>query len=160
MSRLTLVTGEQDITMKRHFGAPRELVFEAYSSSDHIKQWWGPRTWPTHYCRMDFRPGGTWHYCMKGPEGQEAWGIADYKEIEEPRRILYVDNFSDRDGSRIPPEGEVTVLFEDDGNGGTNMTWHTVYATAEQRDKVIEMGVEAGAGETLERLEEYLATMR
>ena len=56
MSKLTLVTGARDITMKRHFDAPRKLVFEAYSSCEHIQRWWGPRTWPTEHCRMDFRP--------------------------------------------------------------------------------------------------------
>ena len=75
MHTLQMETGPRDITMRRRFDAPRELVFEAYSSCEHIEQWWGPRSWPVAHCRMDFRPGGTWHYCMKGPEGQEAWAL-------------------------------------------------------------------------------------
>ena len=159
MHTLQMETGPRDITMRRRFDAPRELVFEAYSSCEHIEQWWGPRSWPVAHCRMDFQPGGTWHYCMKGPEGQEAWGIVEYLEIQRPDRMKYRDAFSDKDGNEVPPIGEITVTFEEDGEGSL-LTWHTVYPTAEDRDKVIEMGVEAGAGETLDRLEEYLARAR
>ncbi|HEX5940222.1 MAG TPA: SRPBCC domain-containing protein [Dehalococcoidia bacterium] len=148
-----------ELVATRTFDAPRQLVFAAYSSCDHIKNWWGPRTYPTTFCEMDFRPGGTWRYCMTGPEGDEAWGKGVYSEIVEPERIVYRDYFTDSQGveSAEMPSAAITVEFRQQ-NGRTELVSKTKYDSKEDLQKVLEMGVEEGFAETLDRLEEYLAT--
>ena len=148
-----------ELVATRTFDAPRQLVFAAYSSCDHIKNWWGPRTYPTTFCEMDFRPGGTWRYCMTGPEGDEAWGKGVYSEIVEPERIVYRDYFTDSQGveSAEMPSAAITVEFLQQ-NGRTELVSKTKYDSKEDLQKVLEMGVEEGFAETLDRLEEYLAT--
>lgn len=49
------------LTLERVFNAPRELVFQAFSEAEHLKQWWGPNGWSIPVCNVDFRPGGIWH---------------------------------------------------------------------------------------------------
>jgi uncharacterized protein YndB with AHSA1/START domain len=154
----TELVGDRGIVMTRMFSAPRRLVFKAYSDCDHLNQWWGPRLWPLSYCDLDFRPGGTWHYCMRGPNGEEAWGKAIYREIVEPEQIVYMDAFSDAEGTIVPPESVVTVRFEERAEK-TLLTIRTEFASAADRETVIKMGVEEGMAETLDQLEEHLATL-
>jgi uncharacterized protein YndB with AHSA1/START domain len=147
---------DRELAMERTFDAPRELVFEAWTDADHLKQWWGPRTYPASYCSVDLRVGGAWHYCLRGPEGQEAWGKAMYVEITPPERLVFDDSFSDRDGNIVPPTTRMTLTFED-RDGKTLMRGRSLYASPEDLQKVLEMGVEQGMNETLDRLDEHLA---
>jgi uncharacterized protein YndB with AHSA1/START domain len=162
------MTTENDRTyvMERVFDAPRELVFEAYSTAEHLENWWGPKGWTLPFCEVDFRPGGTWLYCMKGPVGSEdgemmeSWGKAVYQEIIEPERIVYKDTFVDSDGSRVEgtPEMLITVEFVEE-KGKTRLISKTLFESAEQLQQVLEMGMEQGFSETLDRLEAYLANL-
>ena len=71
----------------RVFDAPSRTVFAAWSSCDQLRQWWGPTGWTLPVCEMDFRPGGTWFYGMRSPDGQDAYGLATYERIDEPSLI-------------------------------------------------------------------------
>lgn len=143
--------------MERVFNAPRELVFKAYSDPEYLKQWWGPKGWTLPVCRVDFRPGGVWHYCMQGPDGTEAWGKAIYREIVAPERIVYSDFFSDAEGNTAAgmPESTATVLFTDH-NGKTKVTARVQFASAEDLQTTLDMGMSEGMGETFDRLEALL----
>lgn len=106
---------------------------------------------------MDFRPGGTWHYCMTGPGGAQAWGKATYREIVAPERIVFLDTFSNSAGEDAPgmPAMNTTVEFaEQDGN--TNVTSRTEFGSPDELKSVLDMGVVEGLSETWDRLEEYL----
>lgn len=160
MSKTQVETKGRELTITHVFDAPRKLVFETHSDCKHLKHWWGPRTWPLSYCKMDFRTNGTWHYSMKGPNpGDESWGKVMYKDIKAPERIAYMDYFSDKDGNvnKDLPAGEVTMEFTEQ-NGKTKVTSVVKYPTEVDLKKVLEMGMIEGMSETLDRLEEYLAT--
>jgi uncharacterized protein YndB with AHSA1/START domain len=150
--------------MERVFNAPRALVFEAYSTAEHLKNWWGPKGWTLPVCDINFRPGGVWFYCMRGPaetDYMEGCGKAVYQEIVEPERIVYKDMFVDSDGNHIEgtPEMVITVDFVEE-NGKTRLISKTLFETAEQLQQVLEMGMEQGFTETLDRLEAYLEKER
>lgn len=151
-------TSERELVLTRTFAAPPELVFEAYSSCEHIKNWWGPRSWPVTKCSMDFQVGGTWHYCMQGPDGTEAWSIVTYEEIVPSERIAYRDAFSDEDGTinEALPQTRSSVEFEE-ADGRTVVTIRAVYPTAADLQTVVDMGMIPGITETLDRLDEHLA---
>jgi uncharacterized protein YndB with AHSA1/START domain len=150
-------TGE--LTITRTFNAPREKVFKAWSSSEALKQWWGPRTFPTTYSDLDFREGGHWHYCMTGPDGTQAWGKMVYDEISEPGRIVYTDHFSDKDGNFNTdlPTMKITVEFEELESGKTRLKSYSKFASPADLQKVLDMGMEQGLDETYDKLDEYLA---
>jgi len=155
-------TKENEIIFTRTFNAPRELVFETYTTCEHLMNWWGPRTWPLNYCKMDFRPGGTWHYCMKGPnEGDESWGLAKYKEIKVPEKIIYNDYFSDKEGNinTEMPGLDIIIMFMADGEK-TVLKTVTKVGSKEEVDKLVEMGMIEGFTETWDRLEEHLAEIQ
>ncbi|MCH5584187.1 SRPBCC domain-containing protein [Shimazuella sp. AN120528] len=155
------------LTLERVFDAPRELVFEAYSEAEHLKQWWGPRGWTLTVCNIDFRPGGIWHYCMKCEDknqgdfyGMESWGKAVYEDIIAAEKIVYTDYFSDAEGNEAEgmPSSNITLLFiEQDGK--TKLVTKAKYETPEALQSVIDMGMEQGISETMDRLEEHLQTL-
>ena len=156
-NKLQVETRGGQLILTREFDAPRRKVFQAHTDCKHLKNWWGPRTWPVTYCKMDFRVGGKWHYCMTGPDGTQSWGLAIYKEIVEPERIVYEDHFADKDGNpnkELPSTVARTEFLEKDGK--TVLRSIANYATAEDLQKVLDMGMVGGVTETFDRLEEYL----
>lgn len=157
-SKMQVETTDRELIFTRVFNAPRDLVFETFTDCEHLKNWWGPRQWPLATCEMDFREGGSWSYCMKGPEGQLACGKAVYQQIRRPELIVYEDYFVDEKGNVNDelPKGLVTMEFAPH-EGKTKVTGRTRYADAADLQTVLEMGVVEGMTETLDRLEEHLA---
>lgn len=153
-------TGERDLVMSRVFDAPRDVVFRAFSTSEALAQWWGPKDWTLPVSNLDFRPGGRWHYCMRGPGGEESWGLSTYTEIVEGQRIVHTDAFSNAAGKVAEgmPQMKITIEFTEE-DGKTRVTSRTEFASSEELKKVLDMGVVQGATETWDRLKEYLASV-
>ena len=143
--------------MERVFNAPRELVFEAFSKPEHLREWWGPKGWTLPVCELDFHPGGVWLYCMRGPGGEESWGKAVYQDIQPPEKVSYTDNFVDSDGNVLEgtPQMQITITFETLGDT-TKVTNRAVFGSAEELKSVLDMGMEPGLNETWDRLEAFL----
>lgn len=165
MNKMTLKAEGNTLILERVFPAPRKLVFQAFTDGEMLKHWWGPRGWELTASRMDFRPGGSWHYCMKCMDqaqgdffGMESWGKTVYEEVVDGEKFTGTDYFSDAEGieNRDMPPARIMLLFED-VEGGTKVTNHSVYASAEALKSVIDMGMEQGVTETWDRLEEYVA---
>jgi len=142
----------------RVFDAPSTTVFQAWSSCEHVSQWWGPTGWTLPVCDMDFSPGGTWFYGMRSPEGEDAYGLATYERIVEPSLIAYTDAFADADRTvdATMPVMPITVQFTE-ANGRTTLTSRTLFASAEDVEKVVAGGMEEGLTQTWDRLEAHLA---
>lgn len=164
---ITRVDGKE-FSLERVFDAPRELVFKAFTEAEHLKHWWGPRGWILSECKVDFREGGVWHYCMKCVDpnlgdffGMEAWGKGVYLQIVPDEKIVYMDYFSDAEGNEPEgmPAGEVTLIFEDH-EGKTKVTNRSKYADEESLKTVIDMGMEQGITETWDRLAEHVESIR
>lgn len=159
-SKTMVTTSGKQLHMERLFNAPRQLVFEAWSKPDYLARWWGPKGWTLPVCKVDFRAGGSWHYCMRGPEGEESWGKAIYHQIVVPERIVYSDYFSDAAGtlSDQMPVGTTTMTFIE-LDGKTKVIGESEYPAAADLEKVIQMGMLEGMNESLNRLEEALAAL-
>lgn len=150
---------EQEILITRTFNAPRDVVWQMWTKAEHLQNWWGPEGWTLPVCEIDFRPGGSWFYCMQeGSDGMQSCGKATYLEIDAPERLVYEDAFTDADGNPLVemPVGHITIEFEE-ANGKTTVLNTVRYPSKADRDAVIEMGMEAGIDQTFNRLEAYLA---
>jgi uncharacterized protein YndB with AHSA1/START domain len=124
--------GTRDLTIARTFDAPRALVWKAWTDPEHFKRWWGPKDFTAPAVTMDVRPGGRYHWCMRGPDGRHYWTTGVYRDVLEPERLSYTDSFADADGNVVsasyygmaddfPLETLVTVTFEERA-GKTHMT--------------------------------------
>jgi uncharacterized protein YndB with AHSA1/START domain len=144
-------------TMERVFAAPRERVFAALSSCEALTRWWAPAPWTLSACEMDFRVGGTWLYCMKGPDGSETWGKEVYEEIVAPERIVALDSFADAEGRTNPDLPSQRFRFEliDEG-GATRLRNTAFYERIEDLETVLAMGMEEGSTASWDQLEVVL----
>ena len=158
-------TEERTFTIEQLFDAPRTLVWQAWSDCEHLRHWWAPAGWQLPVCKIDFREGGTWHYCMRGPgpdgEEMESWGYTVYHEIVEPERIVSVDAFADEAGniSEEMPKLNVTVTFTET-DGQTKVVSRTEFATAAELETVIKMGMEEGVTQSWDQLDAHLAQLQ
>ncbi|MFW5941962.1 MAG: SRPBCC domain-containing protein [Chloroflexota bacterium] len=161
-NKLTVERDDRVLILTRIFEAPRELVFTTFSDCEHLKHWWGPEGWTLPVCEMDFRPGGKWHYCMRGPDGEESWGLTVYREIVAPERLVYTDSFSDEEGNTVDsmPSMLITVEFAEHDGNRTKITSRTEFASVEELESVVEMGAVEGMNQTWDRLDDYLATRK
>lgn len=162
------VENDRVLVLEREFDAPNFLVFKMYKEPEHLKHWWGPRGWDLPVCKIDFKVGGVWLYCMKCVDksqghfyGMEAWGKAIYKEIGEPSQLVYRDFFCDAEGTANPnlPSAEVKVEFIDI-NGKTKLVSRGEYASPEALKTVMDMGMLEGIGQSWDRLEERLKSIK
>jgi uncharacterized protein YndB with AHSA1/START domain len=125
-------TDDREMVITRIFDAPRELVWKAWTEPEHVMRWWGPKDFTSPVCKIDFRVGGSYLYCMRSPEGQDFWSTGVYREIVPMERIVCTDSFADEEGNVVPAthygmspdfplELQVTVTFEEH-DGKTKMT--------------------------------------
>lgn len=158
----------EDFILTRVFDAPRDLVWQAWTDPARMAKWWGPKGFELDIAKFDLRPGGTFHYCMKGPDGFQMWGKFVFREIAAPGRLVYVLSFSDRNGNTTrhpmspdwPLEMLNTVSFDDVG-GKTKLTIVTsaINATESERKTFVagHKSMHGGFKGTLDKLEELLA---
>src|SRR5215467_4580736 len=71
----------REVVVSRLLDAPRELVFKAWSEPRLLLRWWAPTDCVALFCRVDLRPGGAFHYCVRERTGRDSWGIGTYREI-------------------------------------------------------------------------------
>jgi uncharacterized protein YndB with AHSA1/START domain len=141
---------DNEILLTRVFDAPRHLVFEALTRPELIKRWFGPHGWSLSVCEVDFRVGGAWRYVMHGPNGRRMGMFGDYREIVPVERIVHTERFDEYPGEAVV----TTILTEEDGRTIFNAT--VFHASKDVRDAVIKSGMEHGAAETYDRLNEML----
>ena len=151
---------QNTITIKREFAAGRQLVWDCYTKSELLDQWFAPKPLITRTRSMDFREGGHWHFAMIDPDGNEYWSRQDYLTIRPIEHYTARDGFSDESGVLNPelPQSNLDVSFVDLSD---HSQVHTVvtYETLENLQAVIQMGLEKGLKSTLERLDELLPTL-
>jgi uncharacterized protein YndB with AHSA1/START domain len=147
---------DTEIVMTRLFDAPRQLVFEAMTKPEHIKEWWGRLGdgYSVPVCQVDLRVGGKWRFVNRHPKGEAAFH-GEYREITPPSRLVFTEIFEEF------PEtvSVVTSVFVDEG-GKTRFTATVSYPSVDVRDAVIASGMARGAGISYDRLEELVAKLQ
>lgn len=148
------LVSDTEITMQRSFNAPRELVYRAMIDPDLISQWWGQRGSTTIVDKLDARVGGDWRFIQRGADGTEYAFRGTFLELDPPSSIVQTFEFEPMPGHISTDSLTLTEI-----DGGTLVRIHSTFASKEDRDGMLQSGMEGGANETYDRLEELLATM-
>jgi uncharacterized protein YndB with AHSA1/START domain len=158
-NRLSVTTPtDREFVMTRSFDAPRRLVFDALTKPEHIVRWFGSRQNTLAVCEVDLRVGGSARYVWRFDDGSEM-GITDvYREIVPPERIVFVETFDDPYREEMGGETINTLKLEE-RDGRTTLTATTLYKSREDRDRALATGMEEGAAESFDLLDELLATL-
>lgn len=143
-----------EIRLTRIFDAPIRAVWDAWTDSKQVAQWWGPRGFTLTTHSKDLRPGGSWRYTMHGPDGVDYLNVTRYLEVEEYSRLVYDHGGSDE----RPPLFRVTVQFTEI-HGKTQMDMTMACSSPEAADEIRIHIKKAGGDSTWDRFAEYLSKM-
>jgi uncharacterized protein YndB with AHSA1/START domain len=141
--------------MTRTFDAPRDLVFTTIMDPNLIPQWWGPGYLTTTVDEMDVRPGGKWRYVQRAPDGTEHAFRGVYHDITEPEGFVCTFEYEG-----VPGHVLLETVTLDEVDSKTTMTEQSVFQSVADRDGMVQSGMESGATEMMDRLEELLAAAR
>jgi len=157
-SATTKVTlpSDLEILVTREFDAPRDVVYKTMTDPKLIPQWWGPRSDKTTVDKMEVRPGGKWRFVATQPDGTTYAFRGEYREIIPGEKVVQTFEFE-------PMAGHISVetaTLTDLPGGRTLFTTRSVFTSKEDRDGMVESGMESGLRETYERLDEVLASIK
>lgn len=165
---------DRELVITRIFDAPRSLVFKVWTEPEHIKNWWGPKTFTAPRAEVDLRPGGEYLYVMRTPEGQDLPPFqGKFIEVVPNEKIVFsIDAFHQaevwkaRIGHRVGPDVDfstlqsfVTVKFEDAGKG-TRLTFTQRFFNNDVRDAIVEQGAALGWISSLEKFADELTRIQ
>ena len=157
MSSKTLVTaepGKQDLFITREFDAPRELVFRAHTDPELYQKWVGPHGMTMTIEQWDCREGGSYKFTHER-DGHKYAFFGVYHEILDSQRIIGTFEF---DG--LPERGHVIMgktTFEELPGGRSRLVHQSVFFSVEDRDGMVQSGMERGVNDGYEKLDALLA---
>jgi len=166
MSALDPADGAFVVT--RDFAAPRDLVWKAWSEAGRLAQWWGPKGCRIRVERLEFRPGGFFHYAMSYRSGTTSWGRFMYREISQPHRIVWLNSFANQKGgiARAPFSDELPLEIENTvtmtgKQGLTTLELRALpFGASDDENRYFRdlfQSLSQGYGGTLDQLTEHLA---
>ena len=147
---------DQEIRMTRLFDAPRDLVFQAMTKPEHVRQWWGRLGdgYSVPVCEIDFRVGGKWRFVNRHPQGEAAF-YGEYREIDPPGRVVFTEIFE-----AFPDAVSVVTAELTEERGKTRLTATVRYPSLDVRDMVLGTGMANGASISYDRLEDLVAELQ
>ena len=144
---------DREVRITRIFDAPRERVWQCFSDPELLAQWWG-RGDRLDVERFEFKKGGHWHFVEHN--GDETHGFEGrFREITPIERISWTFEWDGMPGY----VAVTTSAFEDLGDGRTKVTSTTLFHTTEERDGMLQSGMEGGMNESNAALDALLARM-
>lgn len=164
-------TGKEIFVINRSMETNLKTIYHVWTNKDHLLKWLGPTGFTGTFHKADMHVGGETFYSMTNGD-LTMYGKTKYLELEEPNRIVYLQNFADKDGniSRHPmsptwPETmKTTVSFQKETSEQTRITieWEVFgNATTEEYNtfKEAKAGMTQGWTGSLDKLEEYLQSI-
>jgi uncharacterized protein YndB with AHSA1/START domain len=145
--------GKQEIIMLRTFDAQRDLVFRAFTDPQVVARWWGVGN--TAIDTMEARPGGRWRYVETADDGSQYAFHGVYHEVAAPERLVYTFEFEGIPGHVLME----TIIFQALDDNRTRIIDQAVYQSVEDRDGMLQEGMEEGANASMDKLERLLASL-
>jgi len=90
---------QNELVIHRVFEIPAKKLWQALTSPEEFKKWWGPKGFECPYSNMESRVGGKYLSCMRGPDGKEYWSTGVVQEFVPEKKLVITDHFSDKNGN-------------------------------------------------------------
>ena len=155
-SSMFTLPSDREIAGSRILDAPPDLVYQAYTDREAIPQWWGPARYTTSVDKLDVRPGGAWRFVQRAGDGGEHAFSGVFREVVPQKRLVFTFNYEALPGH----EAVETVTLEAIEGGKTKVTDNMLFANREDRDGMLQSGMEEGASESQERLVALLKNLQ
>ncbi len=153
---------DHEVRVVREFDAPRELVYEAYTTPALLQQWLlGPPGWTMPVCEMDLRVGGPYRWRWRNTEDGKEFGFhGEFRLVEPGSRLVYSEHYDPGDVGGDMGSGAVITIELHERNGVTTLSTSMDFHTKEARDAAMATGMTDGMEMTYERLDQLLAKSR
>src|SRR5580692_2089725 len=112
---LSKMTGNKELTITRTFNAPINLVWAAWTDSELLKNWWGPKGFTNPVCNWDIKKGNKIYIEMKAPDGVVYPMDGEFGDIIEQEKIVFTSAALDNNGKRLF-EVHNTITFIEEGD--------------------------------------------
>ena len=147
-----------DLTFTRTLDVPREIVWECWTTPEHIRQFFVPKPHRVTDCDIDLRVGGRFNTTFE-VDGAEMKNEGVYLEIEDGRKLVFTDAFSE--GWKPAPDPFMTAILQlaDTEGGGTTYTATVRHRSEDARKRHEDMGFFDGWGTVVDQLEDYAKTL-
>lgn len=149
----TKTLSDREIAITHEFDAPAAKVFAAYTDPKQVPKWWGAKGNGVRVEQMDVRPGGSWRFVQRGPDGRDFVSFGTYVEVKPVTRLVYTFQ-----AEGMPNQVVTTVDLRESG-GKTHMTLTLLASSKEHRDQMAQWGAAGGAKAAAIQLGEYLRTV-
>jgi uncharacterized protein YndB with AHSA1/START domain len=143
---------DTEILITRSFDAPAELVFDVWTTPEHVRNWWGWETDQMRVCEIDLRVGGGYRF-VAGDDDREVAFRGVYQEIDRPHRLVSTEVYEP-----YPESESLNTLTLEEDDGVTTMRILVAHQTKEARDATIASGMERGLQHSLDRVDKILAS--
>jgi uncharacterized protein YndB with AHSA1/START domain len=152
--QVTAEPGVPQILMSREVDAPRELVFRAFTEPDLLAQWLGPRRLTMEVERFDVRDGGTWRYLHKEEDGTAYGFHGVFHGTPSVDGIVQTFEFEG-----FPGHVQMDTATFEDRDGRTVVHLNSVFQSVQDRDGMLQSGMQEGVSEGFEQLDELLSKL-
>jgi len=151
-------TATLTMTVVAELAAPPKRAWQLWVDPRQLERWWGPPTWPATFERHDVAVGGGSSYFMTGPDGDRARGWWRFVALDEPHSLEFEDGFADATGAPDPtmPMTNARVDLVETAEG-TRMTVTTRFASLEQMEQLVAMGMVEGMTAAMGQIDGILA---
>ncbi|HEY0707149.1 MAG TPA: SRPBCC family protein, partial [Polyangia bacterium] len=143
---------DREIRIERIFNAPRSRVWKALTDPNLLSQWWG-RGNKLVVERFEPKRGGHWRVVEHSAEGVHGFE-GRYREVTPEERIVQTFEWDGMPGHVVIE----TITLEDLGDGRTKLVNVSLFHTNEERDGMLQSGMESGLNESYAALDRVLAT--
>ena len=144
---------DREIRVERIFDATRDRVWRAMTDPALVAQWWG-RGNKLVVERMELERGGHWRFVEHSDHG--VYGFEGrYREVTPPERVVQTFEFDGMPG-HVAVE---TMTLTDLGDGRTKLVTVSLFHTREERDGMLQSGMEGGMNQSFAALDRVLASL-
>jgi uncharacterized protein YndB with AHSA1/START domain len=156
-SATVTLPADDQILIERAFDAPKELVWQAFTTPELVRRWWHAGRGEMTVAEIDLRPGGRWRYAMTAHAGGfEVAFHGEYREVVPHERIVSTEVYEG-----APEAGAaVNTMTLEERDGRTTLTILVQHASKAARDMHVESGMEDGLQDALDLLEQTAAGLR
>lgn len=147
-----------DMTFTRTLNAPRQLLWDCWTSPEHIRHFFVPKPHSIEACEIDLRVGGKFNVTMN-VDGQLMKNEGVYLEVIPGQRLVFTDTYSEGWKPAADPFMTAIVDFADAENGGTTYTATARHRSPEARQRHEDMGFYDGWGTVATQLEDYARSL-
>jgi uncharacterized protein YndB with AHSA1/START domain len=154
-----------DLYFERIVDVPRELIWRAWTTPEHLMPWFCPLPWKTIECEINLRPGGVFRTVMQSPEGQTFPNSGCYLELIENEKLVWTNGLLPGFRPAAQKTGEsveffFTAIIQLEPHGtGTRYIASVRHADESGCKQHAAMGFEQGWGIALDQLVAYTKIM-